>query len=193
MRFYAKDKYAARWCEVGSQERKQAAARTLEWDFGSALTLQWASLQPEQRRSDTFTVTGPPTVDMDWQDRIAGGKMGVRTFVAGLLMWGNVLPLCEDGATAEDWNRLACDCIRVLRVRRAQVCSASDGAQQNTSANGGSGAPPSKRKRYVPALLSLNTSTHRRPALRALRPGREMLTAKRMTRTLRRGSRPAKS
>lgn len=148
IKFYAKDKFAARWCEIGSRERRDAGTRTLEWDFGAALSLQWASLQPPERRSGSFMLTGPPTEDMDWRGSMASGKMGMRTFVAGLLMWANVLPLCDDGCTSHDWEKLAGDCIRVLRVRTGQE-GARPRQDEPPKAGVSQGGVSGKRKRSV--------------------------------------------
>ncbi|KZV59725.1 hypothetical protein PENSPDRAFT_672163 [Peniophora sp. CONT] len=143
VKFYAKDKFAARWCEIGSRERPDPGSWTLEWNFGTALTMQWAALQPEQRRFGSFELTRPPQQDMDWQGHMEGGKMGVRTFVASLLMWAHVLPSCEDGTTSADWELLACDCIRVMRVRREQEMTADRGS----NVEGGQVAKIGGRKR----------------------------------------------
>lgn len=146
VKYFAKDKFTARWCEMGSREGGQAGARTLEWDFGTSLTRQWASVQPDARKVDAFVLRGAPTADMDWLDTMTGGKLGVRTFVVGLLVWAKVVSSCNDGSARDDWERLACDCIRVLRVRSAQV-GAVPRAGPRAQSDEEQTDPPMKRKR----------------------------------------------
>ncbi|VDC05203.1 unnamed protein product [Peniophora sp. CBMAI 1063] len=145
--------YKVKWCPLAARG-EAPSVDGVDWNLGSALSIQWARLQPKERRDDEF-IAAAPSADMVWGLSFAGGKQGVRLLILGLLLWADALGEIRDGTTVQDWNDLAADMALVLRVRAEQEKKLAEErvAKESTSAGPSDGTKRERPKTLKQRLL----------------------------------------
>lgn len=87
----------SKWC-TPADKGSVPTREQMEWNACAAFAIQWARLQP-QERMDGKLVARAPSAEMDWGERLNGGKLGVRMLMIALLVWGAQVDAVRDGTT----------------------------------------------------------------------------------------------